>query len=491
MRTSGILMPIFSLSSEYGIGTLGAEAFAFVDFLKKAGQSYWQLLPLNPTSFGDSPYQSFSSDAGNPYFIDLDILADEALLNKEDYACVDFGTNPSAVDYEKLYNERYKVLRIAFSRFDRENEDYIDFCNSESDWLCDYALFMAVKYSEGGVSRHEWTDGLRFRHMDAVEKAKTELAEEIEFYKFLQFKFYEQWFKLKEYANRNGIKIIGDMPIYVADDSADVWCHPEQFCLDNDFKPTVVAGCPPDAFSSEGQLWGNPVYDWDYMKNEAVPFSWWRARIKRALKIYDVVRIDHFRGFEKYYCIPAQNTDAKCGRWKKGPAMALFKEIRKDLGRDIPIIAEDLGIITEGVRKLLKSTGFPGMKVLQFAFSGDDSAYLPHNHIKNCVLYTGTHDNDTILGWAENDGKNDAIYAKKYLNVKENESLGWAMMRSALSSVADTVILTMPDLLSLGSEGRINTPSTASGNWQWRMTKGCANDWLAGIIRELTETYKR
>ena len=491
MRASGILMPIFSLPSDYGIGTLGEAAKNFVDFLKKAGQSYWQLLPLNQTSFGDSPYQSFSSDAGNPYFIDLDLLSSEGLLKKEEYKDIDFGKEAGLVDYEKLYNERYKVLRIAFSRFDRQNKKYIDFKSKNKEWLYDYALYMSIKYSCGGKGRNDWDDELKRRNSEAVKAAEKQLAEEIEFYEFLQYEFFAQWESLKAYANKNGIKIIGDMPIYVADDSADVWSNPKQFCLDEDFKATVVAGCPPDAFSNEGQLWGNPVYDWEYMEKEVIPFSWWRARIKRALKVYDVLRIDHFRGFESYFCIDASAENAKKGVWKKGPGMKLFELVKNDLGEDAQIIAEDLGILTPEVHKLLENSGFPGMKVLQFAFSSDESDYLPHNHIKNCVVYTGTHDNNTIIGWARSADKRELKYAEQYMNVKSNESINWAMIRTAFASVADTVIIPMPDYLSLGEEGRINSPSTTVGNWQWRMGKGCDNDWLAGIIKEITEIYRR
>ena len=491
-RSSGILMPIFSLPSPYGIGTLGEEAYKFVDFLKKAGQSYWQILPLNPTNYGDSPYQSFSSAAGNPYFIDLDILNSLGLLEKWEYENVDFGSDPNNIDYEKMYYNRMPVLRLAFSRFDKTNPDYIAFCKKEANWLDEYALFMAIKKEEGGVSWHNWSDPYRLRDPKALKKAKTDFADEIEFYKFLQYEFYREWNYLKTYANSQGIKIIGDMPIYVADDSADIWSNTEQFDLDDDLLPNVVAGCPPDAFCDDGQLWGMPVYDWKYMKNDTVPYKWWRARMKRALEVYDIVRIDHFRGFESFYCIPYGDETARNGKWRKGPGMNLFKAMREDFGNDMPIIAEDLGFLTPAVKKLLKTSGFPGMKVLQFAFdSREENDYLPHNYDKNCVVYTGTHDNDTILGWTVSAPPEDVKAARKYMNVNENDNFVWAMIRTALMSVADTAILMMADLVCLGSEGRINTPSTVGNNWKWRISKDNINDWLADIVYGNTALYYR
>ena len=491
MRTSGILMPIFSLPSPYGIGTLGREAYDFVAFLEKAGQSYWQILPLNPTSYGDSPYQSFSSAAGNPYFIDLDRLAEEGLLSPDEYAEVDFGDDPTAVDYGKLYDNRLPVLRKAFARFDRDGADFAAFCEQE-DWLEEYALFMALKDAHGGVSWRDWPDALRTRQPHALEQARDDLAEEMAFYRFLQFQFHRQWSRLKRFANEHGVRIIGDLPIYIADDSADVWSDADQFLLDENLTPTVVAGCPPDAFSEDGQLWGMPIYDWEAMKQDPVPYAWWRRRMKRALALYDVVRIDHFRGFESYYCIPYGETSAKNGFWAKGPGMDLFRALQEEFGESLPILAEDLGFLTEEVHELLRASGFPGMKLLQCAFdSREESDYLPHNYGRNCVVYTGTHDNDTILGWTRTAPAADVEMARRYLHVDENEGFNWAMMRAALMSVADTAILMMPDLIGLGSEGRINTPSTLGGNWQWRISPGCVNDWLAGILRENTALYGR
>lgn len=493
MRTSGILMPVFSLPSPFGIGTFGKEAYEFVDFLEEAEQSYWQILPLSPTSFGDSPYQSFSSYAGNPYFIDLDLLCEQSLLKREDYENVDFGVFEEEVDYEKLYNNRYKVLKIAYSNFYKANNEYKSFCEKESVWLDDYALFMAIKDSKGGEAWCNWETPLKFRETQALAEVRNELKEEIEFYKFLQFQFFSQWESLKKYANEKGIKIIGDMPIYVAFDSADVWSKPHQFLLDENLNPTLVAGCPPDAFTDEGQLWGNPVYDWEYMKKEATPFSWWRRRIKFALRVYDVVRIDHFRGFESFYTIKYGEKTAKNGKWLKGPDMELFEAIKQDFeGEKLPIIAEDLGFLTKEVDALLENSGFPGMKVLQFAFDGEaDNQYLPHNYNKNCVVYTGTHDNDTINGWVNTSKPHEVDEARQYMNITSQDGFNWAMIKAALMSVADTAIIMMPDLLGCGSEARINTPSTVGENWKWRIRKECINPWLAGIVRENTLLYGR
>ncbi len=492
MRASGILMPIFSLPSKYGIGTFGKQAYEFVEFLEKAGQRYWQILPLNPTNFGDSPYQSFSSAAGNPYFIDLDMLREDGLLELSDYCDVDFGSDPNRVDYEKMYNNRMPVLRTACSRF-IPDEEWEIFCAQEKYWLDEYAFFMALKDSFGGVSWRDWDTDFQMREPSVLAKAKEELSENIKFYKFIQFCFYKQWNKLKKFANEHGVLIIGDMPIYVADDSVDVWSCPKQFDLDDELLPRSVAGCPPDAFSEDGQLWGSPVYDWDYMKNESVPYSWWRTRMRHAFKVYDIVRIDHFRGFESFYCIPYGDTDAKGGKWRKGPGMELFNVLSEEFGEELPIIAEDLGLLTDEVRQLLDESGFPGMNVLQFAFDGGmKSSYLPHNHRKNSIVYTGTHDNDTIAGWVANADAGDVQRARRYLHVDDNEGFHWAMIRSALMSVADTAIICMPDFMGLSSEARINAPSTLGGtNWQWRIADGCINDWLAQIIRDNTALYGR
>lgn len=482
-------MPIFSLASPGGIGTFGKEAYRFVDFLKAAKQSYWQILPLTPTGHGDSPYSSFAAFAGNPYFIDIELLITEGLLSKEEFESFDFGNNPHKVEYTKFYGKRLELLRLAFKRFVK-NEAYDQFLSENAFWLDDYALFMAIKslYKEAGWL--DWPQTLRRRDKDALKEIEKDLLEDVSFYKFLQFKFSQQWFKLKEYANKNGVKIIGDIPIYVALDSCDVWANTDQFQLDEDYKPSSVAGVPPDAFAEDGQLWGNPLYDWKKMKTDG--YSWWVNRMKHALKLYDVVRIDHFRGFESYFSIPAGSTTAKDGKWVKGPDMALFRQFKKDIGEDLPIIAEDLGYLTPEVKKLLKNTAYPGMKVLQFAFDGDsNNDYLPYNHQKNSVVYTGTHDNDTIIGWTKTANPNEVKRAEEFFNVKRNNGLNWAMLRCALMSPADTCILMMPDIISLDESGRINTPSVVGGNWNWRMDSYCINDWLSKIIADLTVLYGR
>ncbi len=489
MRTCGILMPIFSLSSKYGIGTLGKEAFRFVDFLEKAGQTYWQILPLNPTNYGDSPYQSFSSFAGNPYFIDIEELINEGLLKRQEADSFDFGDNNERVNYGKLYENRLELLRLSFNRF-KTNSDYIQFTNDNSFWLEDYALFMALKNVHGDAAWETWEDALKEREPFAISLAKDQLSDNINFYKYLQFKFNEQWKSLKSYANKKGISIIGDIPIYVAFDSADVWSNPKQFLLNEMLEPTVVAGCPPDAFSDEGQLWGNPIYDWEFMKNDN--YGWWKNYLGNALNRYDIVRIDHFRAFEAYYTIPFGDENAKNGKWVKGPNMDLFNSLKKEFGGNLPIIAENLGFLTEEVHKMLENTGFPGMKVLQFAFSPElDSDYLPHNLDENCVVYTGTHDNDTILGWLKSANSLEVETAKQYLNYFNDNGFNWAMMKSALMSVADTCILMMQDIVGLGSEARINSPSSVGENWQWRIKGECINDWLAEIVYENTKLYAR
>lgn len=489
MRAAGILMPIFSLPSPHGIGTFGKEAYRFVDFLKTAGQSYWQLLPLGSTSYGDSPYQSFSAFAGNPYFVDLDLLAEERLLTEAEINACDFGDDPHSIDYAKLYKNRFALLSLAHARF-VPDAGYEAFCRENAWWLDDYVLFTALKRENGDVSFDEWPEPLRLRDPALLESARTRLARECEFHRFIQYKFSCQWRALKLYANQNGVRIIGDLPIYVAYDSADVWSDPRQFLLDKRARPELVAGVPPDAFSEDGQLWGNPLYDWDYMKNDR--YAWWKRRLRYAFETYDVIRIDHFRAFESYFAIPFGNTTAKNGEWVKGPGMALFEELRRAFGEKLPIIAEDLGLLTPAVNQLLAETGFPGMKVLQFAFSAEEeSSYLPHRHIKNSVVYTGTHDNDTSIGWADTADKDEVAFARRYLNASGQEGFNWAMIRAALMSVADTAIIPMSDLIGLGSEARINTPSTLGGNWTWRIAGGCINDWLAGILREITVLYGR
>ena len=489
MRASGILLPIFSLPSPHGIGTFGDAAYRFVDFLKRAGQRYWQVLPLGPTGYGDSPYQSFSSFAGNPYFVDLDRLVQKGLLTADEVAAADFGNDASVVDYEKLYQHRFPLLRKAFDRF-VPNAKYRSFCEQNAWWLDDYALFMALKTAANGAEWTLWKKELCHREPTALETAFDEHRETVEFYRFLQYEFAVQWTALKAYANAADIEIIGDIPIYVAYDSADVWADPSQFQLDKHLRPSAVAGVPPDAFCEDGQLWGNPLYRWSAMKKDG--FAWWKRRLRYALSLYDIVRIDHFRGFESYFAVPYGEETAKNGKWIKGPGMALFRELSAAFGGKLPIIAEDLGFLTPAVRRLLSDVGYPGMKVLQFAFdSREESDYLPHRYGTHCVVYTGTHDNDTVLGWTNTADSKDVAYARRYLRVDDAEGFNWAMMRAALASVADTAILMMQDIIGLGSEGRINTPSTLGGNWQWRIREGCINDWLAGIVRENTALYGR
>lgn len=492
MRSSGILMPVFSLPSKYGIGSFGKAAYDFVDFLVLAGQSYWQILPLGTTMYGDSPYQSYSSAAGNPYFIDLDMLRDDGLLNEEDYVNLDYGDR-SKVDYEKIYATRYPLLRKAYGKFKElyGTEKIEKFC-ADNEWAKDYALFMAIKKHEDSKPWYLWDTLLRMRDADAIKNIKQTLCDEINFQLFMQYEFYCQWDKLKKYANGKGIKIIGDIPIYVAYDSVDVWSNIECFDLDENLTPRSVAGCPPDAFSADGQVWDMPVYNWENIKSAEEPYAFWKRRIGQSLRLYDTVRIDHFRAFESFFVIPYGDKTAKNGKWRKGPDTEIFDVLKSEFGEELPIIAEDLGILTDDVRKLLDYTGFAGMKVLQFAFEPfSESVYLPHNHIKNCVVYTGTHDNDTVIGWVKNGNKEAVKYAEKYLHLDNNEGMNWAMIRAALSSVADTAIIPMADFMGLGSEARINTPATVGDNWNWRIADGCINSWLAGIIRENTALYSR
>ncbi len=489
-RAAGVLMHISSLPGSTGIGTMGKSAYDFVDYLKSAGQTYWQMLPVCPTSYGDSPYQSFSTFAGNPYFIDLDLLNRDGYLNKQDYENINWGTDDTRVDYGLLYVERHRLFERLYNKFKCNiPEDFESFCSENAFWLEDYALFMAVKDSYGGVAFDEWDEDIRCRREGALHEWSNRCAEKTGYYKMLQYFFFKQWYALKKYANENGIKIIGDLPIYVSGDSADVWSNPGQFCLDEQFKPIEVAGCPPDAFTADGQLWGNPVYNWGYMKD--TNYHWWITRLKESLKIYDVIRIDHFRGFDSYYCINYGDTNAKNGFWRIGPGIEFWNSVKEQLG-DLPIIAEDLGYLTDSVRKLLSDSGFPGMKVLQFAFdSREASDYLPHKYTQNSVVYTGTHDNDTMLGWTESAGEADVSCAMKYVQAEDKKSLVKQMMIWALASVSNTCILTMQDLIGLGSEARMNTPSTVGSNWQWRVRKEQISEESAEFLRYHTKLYGR
>ena len=490
-RASGILMHISSLPEDYGIGTFGEAAYQFADFLKASGQSYWQILPLGHTGYGDSPYQAFSAYAGNPYFIDLNLLEKEGLLQKEDFKEIDFGLNQEEVDFGKLFENRFEVLKIAYNRSKGKiGREIADFKKENKMWLEDYAMYMAIKNKMGLVSWQEWDEKLKLRDKEELEAVKIELADEIEFWIFIQYEFFKQWRALKSYVNRLGIKIIGDIPIYVSIDSADTWANAELFKLDEDKNPTVVAGCPPDAFSSTGQLWGNPIYNWDYLKKTG--YKWWIDRIRESFKLYDIVRIDHFRGFEAYWEIPFGDETAQGGKWIEGPAMNLFKAIKKALG-EIDIIAEDLGYLTQSVIDFRNETGYPGMKVLQFAFdTREESDYLPHNYKKNCIVYTGTHDNDTTMGWMTTTGsRRDVNHAKRYLKLDQREGYHWGFIRGAWSSVGDVAIAPMQDFLGLGNEARMNLPSTLGKNWKWRMSKGLITEELAKKIYKLTKMYGR
>ena len=509
MRESGILFPIFSVPSKFGIGCFSKECYDFVDFLERSGQGYWQILPLGPTGFGNSPYQSVSSCAGNPYFIDLEGLIEDGLLTWEDVNGVFFGSDETKVDYGALYENRFDVLRKAYDRFAEKIEaadgksdadksddqganikkDYTDFKKNESYWLDDYALFMAIKDEANGASFLSWEDDLRKREKKALNEAKKRLEKEIDFYMFIQFEFDKQWNKLKTYANEKKVKIIGDIPFYVSLDSADFWAHPEVFDVDCDLKPKTVAGCPPDAFSATGQLWGNPIYNWE---KKAEVYAWWTKRMERNYELIDVIRIDHFHGFSEYYAIPSEDETAQNGTMKKGPGMDFFKALKSEI-KDLRIIAEDLGNNTEENEKLLKETGFPGMKVLQYGFTSWDSYYVNHRHVNNCVVYTGTHDNTPTRAWVEeiNDGQRD--FTRRYINSPNSDygGLVWDLIREAYRSVADLCIIPLQDYLCFGKEARINTPGAPEGNWEWRLRPNYLSDELASSIRLLSETYSR
>lgn len=491
-RSSGVIMHISSLPGKYGIGTFGKEAYKFGDFLKEAGQKYWQILPLGPTSFGDSPYQSFSAFAGNPYFIDFDLLREDGLLEKEDYESVNFGDNSEDVNYGIIFENKMKVLKKAYENSKTKNIENLEaFIEEESIWLDDYALYMAIKNDFGLKSWQTWDDDIKLRKPKALDKYKEKLQDEINYWKFLQFEFFKQWTELKEYVNKLGIEIIGDMPIYVAEDSADVWANPEAFLIDKEtLKPIKVAGCPPDIFSATGQLWGNPIYDWSYMEKDK--YKWWIERIKQSFKIYDVLRIDHFKGFESYWAIPYGDKTAENGEWVKGPGIKVFNAIKEALG-DVNIIAEDLGTLTEETIKLRNDTGYPGMKILTFAFDSDHSnPFLPHNYDKNFIVYTGTHDNDTVKGWMEKTAEKEHVKnAIEYLKLTKEEGYTWGFIRGAWSSVADIAIAQMQDFLDLGNSARMNLPSSLGINWRWRMKDGACDKTLAEKMKKITKLYGR
>lgn len=491
-RSSGILMPMSSLPSPYGIGTMGRAAYDFVDFLASAGQSYWQLLPLGPTSYGDSPYSSPSTFAGNPYYIDLDMLIEQGLLRKEDVSSLNWGTDPSVTDYSVIYQNRFQVLRKAFaSGRESLSGEIAEFRRQNASWLENYALFMSVKGKFGMKSWTEWPDeAIRRRTPEAVSAYSAELCEEMDFWVFLQVLFFRQWNALREYAREKGIGFIGDVPIYVAMDSADVWSEPRFFQLDSEYMPSEVSGVPPDDFNEDGQLWGNPLYNYDAMKADG--FGWWIRRIEGASRLYDVVRIDHFRGFESYWAVPAGEETAKNGKWRPGPGMDLVGVLTGWFS-GMEFIAEDLGYATPEVRKLLEDSGLPGMKVLQFAFDAHgDSAYLPHNCAENSSMYIGTHDNDTVLGWLESFAtEDDREFASKYMHITPDEGWCYGFIRTGMASASKLFVMQMQDVLELPGSCRMNTPGIPMGNWCWRMLPGALSGKIAERLLDMVKTYRR
>jgi len=497
-RSSGIILHPSSLPGKYGIGDLGPQAYRFVDWLSGAGRKLWQVLPLGPTGYGDSPYQCFSAFAGNPYLISPEFLLRDGLLIDSDLADMpDF--NASKVDFGRFIPWKLSLLARAFDRFKANFEslrgEYEYFCAENASWLDDYALFMSLKEANGGGSWNGWPEPLKRRDAEALDEARKSLADSVQRFTFYQFLFYRQWRDVRSYANHKGIQIIGDIPIFVAFDSADVWANPELFFLDEDRNMTVVAGVPPDLFSATGQLWGNPLYRWDVHK--AGGYAWWIERIKSNLRAFDILRLDHFRGFAGYYEIPASHATAEHGRWVPGPGSDLFRVIDSKLSDGVstgeiklPVIAEDLGLITQDVIDLLNEFQLPGMKVLQFGFSGPDNPFLPHNYPANCVAYTGTHDNDTALGWLATASQHEKDFALRYLHTNGSD-FAWDLIRSVWSSVAVFAITPMQDVLRVGGEGRMNYPSRLGGNWEWRMSEDAMNDSLAGQVRELNYLYRR
>ena len=487
MRASGVLMHITSLPCSYGIGTFGKSAFEFVDFLEKAGQSLWQLLPLNPTGYGDSPYQSCSAFAGNHYLIDLEELVQQGLLLKEEADSVNWGDDPASVDFGAVYNNRLALLRKAYERFD-DDEKLKSFYSENSAWLADYALFMALK-EKYNTSWYNWPQELKLRNADAIWKVRQELRDTIRFYSFQQYLFFNQWQKLKDYAAEKGIRIIGDVPIYVPYDSVEVWVAPELFQLDEQLQPEAVAGCPPDAFSEDGQLWGNPLYRWDAHRQDG--YSWWIRRLGAAEKLFDIVRLDHFRGFEAFWSVPAGDKTAKKGKWVKGPGMDFIKTLQKKLPK-LELIAEDLGFLTQEVLDLRDDSGLPGMKILGFAFdSREPSDYLPYNYPVNCVCYTGTHDNMTTRQWFDTAPEEAVAYAAEYMNLRDEKEYVWGMIRTAMASNAKWAVVPVQDYLDLGAEARMNFPGTTGSNWTWRMEQGALTPALAEKIYNLTKLYGR
>lgn len=489
MRESGILMHITSLPGPYGIGTMGKAAYAFVDFLEKAGQSYWQILPLTPTGYGNSPYQSFSSCAGNYYLIDLDILIEKGLLTQDEVQGIDWGNDSGRVDFGRQFISRTAVLKKAFRRF-KKDAAYEAFIEANRIWLDDYALFMSIKEICGGASWENWPEELRRHEPDALARKREELAEAVDFQCFLQYEFRCQWENLRRYANDRGIRIIGDVPIYVPYDSSDVWSSPALFRLDDNLRPQKVAGCPPDAFSDDGQLWGNPLYNWQEMAKDG--YIWWVRRLQAAAKLYDVVRFDHFRGFESYWAVPAGDATARNGRWCQGPGMDFIRTVHRSIP-DLDFIAEDLGYVTPEVRQLQLDSGYPGMKVIEFAFdSREEGNYLPHLYPVESVCYSGTHDNETLKQWFDNASAEDVAYAVRYLGLNREEGYIRGMIRGCMSSVSRLCIIQMQDYLELGAEGRMNQPGILSdANWSWRAEEGFDSEDMAASIRAVTRLYGR
>ena len=528
-RNAGILMPVSSLPSPYGIGTFGKDAYDFVTFVKECNHKYWQVLPLGPTTYGDSPYQSYSAFAGNPYFVDLDMLIEAGFLLKSEVISRDWGdgivpVNVSEddavngrfgtyrdgnigderyVSYEKIYNNRFDILRIAYNRFKAAcaeskktlakglplYKQFDNFVKDNADWLEDYALFMALKSHFNNVSWGEWETDIKFRKPEAMSRYEEQLSDNIGYWKFIQFEFYLQWNALKQYANSNGIEIIGDIPIYMGYDSVDVWANQGEFQLDENLTPIKVAGVPPDAFSDAGQKWGNPLYDYDKM--EANGFSWWRKRMAASAKLYDVIRIDHFIGIVKYYTIPADMPDARQGEYRQGPGQKLLDVINESIG-DKKIIAEDLGVEVPEVAKILKENGYPGMKVLEFAFGGDrKNPHLPYNYTQNLVCYGGTHDNETLLGFFEDRGDWELGYAYDYLDTRDKGRMVDQVFRAAYSSVAVLTVFAVQDILKLGNWARMNLPSSMGNNWKWRMQKGQLGQHELECMRYLASVFDR
>ena len=490
-RSSGVLMHITSLPGQFGIGTFGKSAYEFVDFLEETKQTYWQILPLTTTSYGDSPYQSFSAVAGNLNLIDFSLLKEDGLLEESDYVNVNFGENPEKVDYALLFEARRPILEKAVANTSKNSEVLAEiekFEAENSSWLADYAEYMAIKESFGYKSFIHWDEDIKKGEQAAREKYRTELQDSIRYYTVTQYFFFKQWLALKEYANGKGVKIIGDMPIYVSADSVEMWTMPELFKVDDNNEPLYVAGCPADDFSPTGQLWGNPIFDWEKHKEQG--FSWWIYRVQESFKIYDVLRIDHFKGFSDFWQIDKDAENAVNGTWEAGPGIELFQKIKEQLG-DLPIVAENLGFIDAKAEKLLDDSGYPGMKILQFAFPGEDNLDRPHHYTQNSVAYTGTHDNDVVNGWYEKLGESEKELVSEYLNRRDDEKITEAMIRGIYSSVSDYAIVTMQDLLDKDATSRMNVPSTVGGNWEWRMLAEDLTEERKEFLKNITVRYSR